>query len=376
MKIAHVVTLVSPDGAFGGPVRVATNLAKAMQDAGHEVMILGAFRGYKEPPTSVEGVPVRLFRAQQALPGLGFSGLVAPSLMGYLNKHIADFNVVHVHLARDLITLPVAMLARKKRIPYVLQTHGMVDPSTRRLANMLDTVGTRMALRGAYVLFHLTQQERVDLEQVALTKELPLVSLPNGVPRSDFQADAQSGREVLFLARIQARKRPLIFVEAAIALHDEFPETRFTLVGADEGEAPSVLARIESAGAQDYVSWEGSLEPEKTLERMSRASVYVLPSVNEPFAMTVLEAMSIGLPSIVTNTCGLIPQLHNPNAIAVVDDSLDALVAQLRRLLSDHTARGLLGRQARIEAEAHFSIHEVARLAMSAYPQPETEANG
>jgi glycosyltransferase involved in cell wall biosynthesis len=222
-------------------------------------------------------------------------------------------------------------------------------------------------LRAAAAVFHLTEQERADLVRVARTSTLPLVFLPNGVPKSTYVADAYGGHEVLYLARLHARKRPLVFVEAAIALHREFPQARFTLVGADEGEAADVMARIESADAHGYIAWEGSLPPEKTLERMSRASIYVLPSVNEPFAMTVLEAMSVGLPTIVTNTCGLVPQLHNPNAIAVVDHSLEGLINETKRLLSDPAARVTLGQQARSEAEAHFSIGSVAAKAMNVY---------
>jgi glycosyltransferase involved in cell wall biosynthesis len=370
MKIAHIVTLLSPDGAFGGPVRVANNLAMSMQETGHEVTVLGSYRGYMSAPTSVDGVPARLFPARRVLPGLGFSGLIAPGLIRYLRKHIEDFDVVHVHLARDLITLTAAMIARRSGVRYVLQTHGMVDPSHRYLAKVLDRLATRRALCGADTLFHLTEQERTDLEAVAGRSSLPLVFLPNGVPASAFQADVKSGREVLFLARLHARKRPLMFVEAAIKLRKEFPDVQFTLVGADEGQASDVAERIQSADAQDFIAWEGSLDPSKTLERMSRSSLYVLPSLNEPFAMTVLEAMSIGLPSIVTNTCGLIPQLHDPQAVVVVDDTLAGLITEIRRLLSDSTAREDLGRRARREAEANFSIHRVSARAVAAYTQP------
>jgi glycosyltransferase involved in cell wall biosynthesis len=367
MKIAHVVTLVSPDGAYGGPTRVATNLAGAMQDAGHEVTILGAYGGYDMPPTQLAGVPARLFAARRLLPGLGFAGLTAPGLHAYLHRHVATFDIVHVHLARDLVTLPAALIARRRGARYVVQTHGMIDPSKRRLAKVLDTSATRAALRDAAAAFYLTDQERRDVIQVAQTADLPLTFLPNGVPPSDLKADVASGREVLFLARLHARKRPLAFVEAAIALRDQFPTTRFTLVGPDEGEAGAVRARIGAAGAQATIGWDGPLEPSTTLERMSRASIYVLPSVNEPFPMSVLEAMSIGLPGIVTDSCGLVPLLHDQNAVRVVGDGIHALVAELAQLLRDRSDRVALGERGRAEVNRHFSIGSAAALAMSAY---------
>jgi glycosyltransferase involved in cell wall biosynthesis len=367
MKIAHIVTLVSPDGAFGGPVRVAANLARATQDAGHEVTIMGAYRGYARPPTAIDGVPVCLFPARQILPGLGFSGLVAPGLVRYLRGHVSSFDLVHVHLARDLVTLPAAAIARSRRVPYVTQTHGMVDHSHRRLANVLDALATRAVLRDANALLHLTEQERRDLEYVARSRALHLSLLPNGVPESDLHAEVESGREVLFLARLHPRKRPMSFVAAAIALRNEFPGTRFTLVGADEGEATRVVARIESAQAEDQIAWEGALDPDQTLQRMSRASVYVLPSVNEPFPMTVLEAMSVGLPCIVTNTCGLVAAIRDAQAIRIVDDSVGSLVAELRLLLSAPAVRVVTGQRARREVEDHFSIRGVCASVLGVY---------
>lgn len=373
MRIAHVVTLVSPDGAFGGPVRVAVNLARAMQSAGHEVTILGAHSGYDTAPTEIDGVPARLFPARRRLPGLGFSGLTCPSLRRYLRRSIREFDVLHVHMARDLITLPSALAARRAGRPYVTQTHGMIDPSRRLLAKVLDAIATRRALRGARAVFHLTAREREDLLRVVRARTLPLSYLPNGVPVAERAADVARGREVLYLARLQARKRPTVFVEAAIALRPRFPHVRFTLVGPDEGEAGAVLARIADAGASDTISWEGPLAPEQTLDRMRRASIYVLPSVDEPFPMSVLEAMSVGLPSIVTHTCGLVAALHDSTALVVVDESVDALVAELGALLEDPSRRMEQGARGQREVAEHFSVGRAAAAAVSRYEEGRDE---
>lgn len=373
MRIAHVVTLVSPDGAFGGPIRVATNLARAMRESGHDVTILGAYQGYESAPAEVDGVPARLFPARRLLPGLGFSGLACPGLLAYLRRNIAEFDIVHVHMARDLVTLPTALLARRTGRPYVTQTHGMIDPSHRVLAKILDIAATRRAVRGAKTVFYLTTQEREDLLRVVKTPSLPLTFLPNGVPTAERTADVASGREVLYLARLQARKRPLVFVEAAIALRKRFPDVKFTLVGPDEGEAEAVQARIAAAGAGDAITWEGPLPPERTLERMVRASVYVLPSVNEPFPMSVLEAMSVGLPSIVTDSCGLVEALHDATALGVVDDSVDGLVAELGALLADPDLRRTRAERARREVIDHFSIQRAATTALASYEEVRDE---
>ncbi|MBK5249133.1 MAG: hypothetical protein JJE50_06815, partial [Actinomycetales bacterium] len=74
MRIISVVTLFSPDGAYGGPTRVAVNQAAALRRLGHQVVIAAGGRGYAHPPEHVHGVPLRLFPVRTAVPGTGFAG--------------------------------------------------------------------------------------------------------------------------------------------------------------------------------------------------------------------------------------------------------------------------------------------------------------
>lgn len=368
MRIAHVVTLVSPDGAFGGPVRVAVNLARAQRDLGHEAVILGAYRGDEALPAEIEGVPAQLFPARSLLPGLGFSGIVAPGLARHLREAARSFDAIHVHMTRDLVTLPAADFARRRGIPYVIQAHGQIDRSSKLLARLLDGLRTRRVFRSARRLFYLTQREERELRAVAGTDELPLEFLPNGVPSTALRADVESGNEVLFLARLHPRKRPLDFVEAALRLHAEFPDTRFAMVGPDEGEAEAVRTAIAASGADGWLVWEGPLAPSETLTRMSRASVYALPSIDEPFPMTVLEAMSIGLPCVVTEECGLASAVRDPTSLTVVPATVPTLVAAVRGLLADASERVAAGERGRREAVETFSMSRIASIALGAYP--------
>lgn len=186
MRVLHAVTLHSPSHAFGGPVRVALNLAKGLRARGHEARLLALGEGFPDPwPTSVEGVPAKLFPARRLLP-LGFSGMTSPALLASAGRLVRDADVVHVHLARDLVTLPVALAALRARKPLVLQTHGMVDPSGKLLAKVLDAVAVRRVLRGADAVLYLTPHEREGLDAVVGAPALAsAVRLVNGTPAQE-----------------------------------------------------------------------------------------------------------------------------------------------------------------------------------------------
>src|SRR5947208_3258851 len=109
MRVLQVVTLITPDGAYGGPVRVAFNQAQQLRSKGYDALIVATARGYSPLPRELNDTPVRLSKARLLLPFAGFSGIVSPSMLWWMLRHRRDYDVVHVHLARDLVTLPAAM---------------------------------------------------------------------------------------------------------------------------------------------------------------------------------------------------------------------------------------------------------------------------
>ncbi|WIB27023.1 glycosyltransferase [Curtobacterium sp. MCSS17_015] len=359
MRVLHVVSLISSDGAFGGPTRVCQNQSQALQATGHQVTVVaGARGGDVSPPAMIDGVRTLMFRARR-VPGLGFAGMFAPGMVRWLLEHSTDFDVAHVHLARDLVTLPAMMTLLRSGIPVVVQPHGMIDPSRKPLARPVDAWGTRPVLRRASAVLALNNRERDDLKLVARDLPQPVV-LPNGVPEQKAQ-DRPLGTEfaeVLYLARLHARKRPLYFIEAAKRLHGSFPSTRFTLVGPDEGEAAAVQSAI--GDHTSTMSWEGPIDPARTMDRMARCDIYVLPAVDEPFGMTVLEAMSLGKPVVVTESCGLAAAVRRHEAGIVSRDDPDDLAQAIAELLADPAKRARMGEHGRTAVRTEFGMPAVA----------------
>jgi len=352
MRILQVVGLLSPNGAYGGPARVALNQAAELLTRGHEVTVAAATRGFRVPPTEVDGVPVRLFQARTILPRTGFPGMGSPGLWRWIHTNGPKFDVLHIHFGRDLVVLPVAVSARRQHIPYVLQTHGMVIPSQHPLARPLDAIWTRGLLRDASAVLYLTEQERSQLAEVA-RGPLNLVPLGNGVPGYPPVSNGTHPVEVLFVARMHARKRPLMFVDMAKALLAEGIDAQFALIGPDEGEGAALGAALEN---ETRISWEGGLAPEDVPGRMSEADIYVLPSEREPYPMTVLEAMAVGLPIVVAADCGLAPLVQSAQCGIVVDGEATAFADAVRSLLADRSRRVEMGELARETAHNEFGM--------------------
>jgi glycosyltransferase involved in cell wall biosynthesis len=367
MRILHVVALVTPDGAYGGVERVCVNLCSALRDQGHDAVIAAGFNGFDEPPAAVGGVPAHLFPARRVMPGFGYAPTRAPALGRWLHENAPKFDIAHLHLSRDLVTLPAADSLRRMRIPFVVQTHGMVAPRTHPLAPLIDRLWTVRLLRSAATVLYLTEIERRDLCAVG-GSGLRLRQLPNGVPTPAATANDQRSeplREVLFLARLHERKRPDVFAQAALSLLRSGTCARFAIVGPPEGAHLSVDKVIERARTEGFdegfIRREPAVAPDLAGERMARASVYVLPAVREPFPMTVLEALALGIPVIICDDCGLAEFVRTHACGVVVDSSPQSIERAISDLLSDPSRARDMGQRGRSAVQSVFSIDSVGR---------------
>jgi glycosyltransferase involved in cell wall biosynthesis len=287
----------------------------------------------------------------------------APGLAKWFRGSGADFDVVHIHFTRDLVVLRAAGAARRHGIPYVLQTHGMVVPSHHPLAGPLDRFWTRKLLRDAKKVLYLTKQEREQLGKVART-QLALVPLGNGVPEYPAAGQRPGPPEVLFVARMHARKRPLVFVDMAKTLLDEGLDARFTLIGPDEGEGSALRKALKD---DPRISWEGALDLAEIPQRMAAASIYVLPSGREPYPMSVLEAMSVGLPVVVRADCGLAPVVQRARCGIVAHGEMPAFAAAVKSILEDRLLAQAMGERARETAHSGFGMRAIGERLIDVY---------
>lgn len=361
MKILQVVTLVTPDNAYGGPLRVAVNQTRQLRAMGHDVMLVAGACGYTgRLPSAIDGVEARLFRAVKAVPGTGFAGVMSPGLLAFIAMKATEFDVVHIHLARDLLVAPAALWLSIRKVPLVIQAHGMIDESSNPLAPIVDRVFLRRCFRLAKAVLWLTEAERASLVRL-FGPTMRMERIYNGVPvdsRVDEKPIAKDAPvRVLYLARLQARKRPMSFVRAAQHLLASGVDADFILAGPDEGEGQAVAREAQRSDGR--IRWIGGVPPEETDAIMRTADVYCLPSVDEPFPMSVLESLSIGLPVIITDTCGLSEFVEEADAGFIVSSKDSDLELALHKAITDPATRKNMSVNAIELVRSKFSIDAV-----------------
>ena len=173
--------------------------------------------------------------------------------------------------------------------------------------------------------------------------------------------------EVLFLARLSPRKRVMDFARMAAALSPRFPHVRFVVAGPDEGDLPQLRRFLAAQPDPGRIGYEGAVAAQDVAARLARCRVFVLPSVDEPFPVTVLQALSVAAPTVITRSNGLAPELAAAGAACVVEPTVADLSSAVSRLLQHDSARVALGQRGRLYANEHFSIEAVVDQLVADY---------
>jgi len=135
------------------------------------------------------------------------------------------------------------------------------------------------------------------------------------------------------------------------------PELRLVIAGDGDPALTAGLKRqAEELGVAGRVLWSGFVTGAQKRWLLSRASVFVLPSASENFGIAVVEALTAGLPVVVTSGCGLAEHVAAWGAGIVTDGTAEAIRAALTELLANESLRVAMGEAGRRAAVRELSL--------------------
>ena len=115
---------------------------------------------------------------------------------------------------------------------------------------------------------------------------------------------------VLFAGRITLQKGPEYFLKCAKKVLEFEPNTKFVMIGSGDMLSQMIELACE-LGISKNVFFHGSYSRLEAIEFFSRADVFVMPSVSEPFGIVPLEAVVKGTPTIISKQSGISEVLNN-----------------------------------------------------------------
>lgn len=187
----------------------------------------------------------------------------------------------------------------------------------------------------------------------------------NSIPKLKNDKDYDT-REILFVGVEFERKGGHVLLNAFSKVRDVFPDATLHVVG-PRSSPPIGLP-------MDGVKWHGFLRKENEQEEkllkslFSRSSLFVLPSLYEPFGIAPAEAMMHGIAAVVTGEWALKETVvHGRTGAHVRPDDVESLADELTSLMKDPDKLSRMGALAREHALANFTWESVVKkLAQSA----------
>jgi len=195
----------------------------------------------------------------------------------------------------------------------------------------------------------------------------------NGVDKSKFEqakVEARALEElkrkkkiVLFLGRLTEQKGPVQFLHAAKRVLDKNPNVLFVVAGRGE-LLPLLINMTLDLGISQNVRFLGYVPDEDQQKIYKIADVYVMPSTSEPFGITALEAMSAGVPVIVSKTSGVAEIAKS--AIKVDFWDIHAMATKILAVLSHEPLRKEMVKMSCKEVE-YYSWSKTAEETLKVY---------
>jgi glycosyltransferase involved in cell wall biosynthesis len=256
----------------------------------------------------------------------------------------------------------VCLMARAAGRPYIVHLHG--GGFSRFYEHECGRIGQsliRSILAQAALVIALSEEWRERLQKICPRARVEV--LHNGVRIPDCERSqpvAKREPTLLFLGHLLPDKGVYELVKAFAQIAGRFPGVKLVLGGV--GQAGAVRELAGQLGVSDRVELPGWLGPESKSAALAASTMFLLPSYHEGMPMALLEAMSWGVPVIVTPVGG-IPQIvkHEVNGLLIPAADVAALTTAIERLLQDPALRIRLGNAARSTIVAGFSLEDAVR---------------
>lgn len=303
----------------------------------------------------------------------------ALSLTIWLFQNVSTYDLVHTNTIFSYPVLPAYWACQFHKIPYIVTPRGMLEPWAlaykSRKKKPYFSLLEKPALQKASAIHMLASSEAERTHSLNLKP--PLVVVPNGIHRQDFQnlpnpdtfyhqfPETLNKTLIIFLGRIDPKKGLDLLATAFAKAHQLFPQIHLIVAGQDNiGFLPTAQTYFQEVGCSDAVTFTGMLTGSIKDAALAASNIYVAPSYSEGFSMSVLEGMATGLPCVITTGCNF-PEAKD--VAKIVDIDAEQIAKALISLLQAPLEAKDMGDRARAFILENYTWDKIALKMIAIY---------
>lgn len=371
LRVLHIIASV--DRAGGGPVEGLVQSVRFRAARGQQIEVVTL-----DPPDAacVADFPVQVHGLGPAPRRYGYT----PRLSRWIAAQGHRFDVAVIHGLWNHASVGGWQGLRRAGLPYVLFTHGMMDPWFRKAyplkhwAKQAFWLVQGRALRDASeVLFTSAEEQRLSLPVFAgyrFRSRVVAYAAAEAAP-ADPGDDAAfralvpglAGRPyLLYLSRIHEKKGCDLLLSGFAAAVSR-ADLHLVMAGPGQGDLVARLqAQARDLGIADRVHWAGMVRNGAKSGAFRGAEAFILPSHQENFGIAVAEALAFGRPVLISDQINIWREIAAGDGGLVAPDTVAGATDLIARWEAmSPAARIAMGQAARATYEANFTVAAAAR---------------
>jgi glycosyltransferase involved in cell wall biosynthesis len=364
------------DPRFGGPVEGLKDLGLVLQEMKQTVEVATL-----DDPDD-EWVAAFPLKVHALGPGKGMYAY-SKKLPIWVSEHGDEYDWVVIHGIWTFASYGAWKGLKKTKKPYVLFTHGMLDPWFKRryplkhLKKMVywNLCESKVVRDAAAVLFTCEEERRLAKESFSNYRANEVVVKygtqgppedPNGLA-AQFRArhpEVKDDPYLIFLGRIHEKKGCDLLVNAYVKTFGGPGAPKLVFAGPDQqGMIGRLLQTVKEAGMEGSVVYAGMLHGPDKWGALAGAEAFVLPSHQENFGVAVAEALACGTPVLISDQVNIWREIQRAGAgLVEADDQAgaDRLLARWRDL--EPAEKEAMRIRARDCFRSQFDVREAGRF--------------
>jgi glycosyltransferase involved in cell wall biosynthesis len=302
VSVTHVVAGLAKES--GGPSYSVPALSAALIRGGVKVCLRSVAGGELNAQFPSDLTPS--FHAPQRLPIPG-NLCFSPDLYNALVADASSGSILHAHGLWLMPNLYPAWAKRKSggKALIVHAPRGMLGKEALRISRWKKVpfwwLFQHSALAAADCIHATAMSEYEEIRDAGI--RVPVAVVPNGIDLpdlSDMPRKSAEKRVALSLGRIHPKKGLDRLVHAWVQIEPEFPDWTLRMVGPAELNHDEELRKLAASLGAQRIHVEGPVYGRAKTEAYRAAELFLLPTLNENFAMTVAEALAAEVPVIST----------------------------------------------------------------------------
>lgn len=276
----------------------------------------------------------------------------------YILLFSSSIKIIHVHSSyrgsffRKAIILHLAKAFRKKTVFHLNGSKFNVFYEESAPAVKAFITHT---LNITDLVLVVSRQWGNDILAKKVTSKIKVLYNPVTLPDTCIKRD-DNIVNILFMGKIGHRKGAYDVVEAAKLIDND--KVKINMYG--DGETKKLQSLVKKAGLKHIINVEDWISGDKVQEAFQKADIYILPSYNEGLPLSVLEAISYGLPVISTKVGGT-PEavIDGINGYLIEPGDYKLLAEKISILASDKSLRTRMGQASREIANTKFNANMI-----------------